>query len=108
MVVGFLWCMPRDSRNYLYAEIGKPWKYGDLTAPFDFPVYKSELKVKQERDSIYRLFEPYFSIDLSVENSQVRKFLEQYDNGMPNLPDDYISIIANRLHRLYQQGTREC
>ncbi|MBS7284720.1 MAG: HDIG domain-containing protein [Prevotella sp.] len=103
-VVIILWCMPRDSRNYLYAEIGKPWKYGDLTAPFDFPVYKSELKVKQERDSIYRLFEPYFSIDLSVENSQVRKFLEQYDNGMPNLPDDYISIIANRLHRLYQQG----
>ena len=103
-VVIILWCMPRDSRNYLYAEIGKPWKYGDLTAPFDFPVYKSELKVKQERDRIYRLFEPYFSIDLSVENSQVRKFLEQYDNGMPNLPDDYISIIANRLHRLYQQG----
>ena len=103
-VVIILWCMPRDSRNYLYAEIGKPWKYGDLTAPFDFPVYKSELKVKQERDSVYRLFEPYFSIDLSVENSQVRKFLEQYDNGMPNLPDDYISIIANRLHRLYQQG----
>ena len=103
-VVIILWCMPRDSRNYLYAEIGKPWKYGDLTAPFDFPVYKSELKVKQERDSIYRLFEPYFSIDLSVENSQVRKFLEQYDNGMPNLPDDYISIIANRLHRLYQQS----
>ena len=103
-VVIILWCMPRDSRNYLYAEIGKPWKYGDLTAPFDFPVYKSEFKVKQERDSIYRLFEPYFSIDLSVENSQVRKFLEQYDNGMPNLPDDYISIIANRLHRLYQQG----
>ena len=103
-VVIILWCMPRDIRNYLYAEIGKPWKYGDLTAPFDFPVYKSELKVKQERDSIYRLFEPYFSIDLSVENSQVRKFLEQYDNGMPNLPDDYISIIANRLHRLYQQG----
>lgn len=103
-VVIILWCMPRDSRNYLYAEIGKPWKYGDLTAPFDFPVYKSELKVKQERDSIYRLFEPYFSIDLSVENSLVRKFLEQYDNGMPNLPDDYISIIANRLHRLYQQG----
>ena len=103
-VVIILWCMPRDSRNYLYAEIGKPWKYGDLTAPFDFPVYKSELKVKQERDSIYSLFEPYFSIDLSVENSQVRKFLEQYDNGMPNLPDDYISIIANRLHRLYQQG----
>ena len=103
-VVIILWCMPRDSRNYLYAEIGKPWKYGDLTAPFDFPVYKSELKVKQERDSIYRLFEPYFSIDLSVENSQVRKFLEQYDNGMPNLPDDHISIIANRLHRSYQRG----
>ena len=45
-VAVIVWCMPRDTRNYFYADLGKPWKYGDLTAPFDFPIYKSEATVQ--------------------------------------------------------------
>ena len=99
-----IWCMPRDSRSYISAELGKPWKYGDLTAPFDFPVYKSEATVKHERDSLYRQFEPYYAYDSEVEGDQVRLFLAKFKDGIPGLSDDYLSIIANRLHRLYRQG----
>ena len=99
-----IWCIPRDSRSYISAELGKPWKYSDLTAPFDFPIYKSESTVKQERDSLYRKFEPYFFYQKEVENEQIRRFLDTYKKGIPGVSDDYISIIANRLHRLYQRG----
>ena len=34
------------------------WKYGLLTAPFDFPVYKDEAVIQQERDSIMLDFQP--------------------------------------------------
>ena len=43
---------PREGKfRYTFQE-GKPWKYGLLTAPFDFPVYKDEAVIQQERDSI--------------------------------------------------------
>lgn len=98
------WLMPNDSRNYFHVEQGKLWKYGDFTAPFDFPIYKSDEAIKQERDSLLKEYEPYYSYNKNVEGAQVRKFVSDYSNGIPGLSDDYISIIANRLHALYQNG----
>ena len=53
LTVGIIcWMMPRDSRSHFRCEQGKPWKLSDLTAPFDFPVYKSDATMKLGRDSI--------------------------------------------------------
>ena len=103
-VAVIVWFMPRDSSNYFHAEQGKPWKYVDFTAPFDFPIYKSDQAIQKERDSLFKLYEPYFNFSKDVEGNQVRKFVSDFSNGIPGLTDDYISIIANRLHRLYQTG----
>ena len=99
-----VWLMPGDSRSNFRVEQGKPWKYGDLTAPFDFPIYKSEEAIKKQRDSLLRVYEPYYRYNTEAEGEQVRKFVSDYSNGIPGLSDDYISIIANRLHALYRQG----
>ena len=99
-----VWLMPNDSQNTFSIDPGKPWRYADLTAPFDFPIYKSEAVVAAERDSVLSLFEPYYTLDPTVENAQVRQFMRDYGQGIPDLSADYISVIANRLHRLYQQG----
>ena len=41
--------LPREKTvNYDFA-LGKPWKYEQLTAPFNFAVYKSEQALQQER-----------------------------------------------------------
>jgi putative nucleotidyltransferase with HDIG domain len=103
-VAVIIWAMPRDSRSYFHVEQGKPWKYSAFTAPFDFPIYKSEVAIQKEKDSLMRLYEPYYSFNKETEGEQVRRFVSDYSNGIPGLPDDYISIIANRLRRLYQQG----
>lgn len=99
-----VWLMPGDSRTNFRVELGKPWKYGDLTAPFDFPIYKSEEAIKKQRDSLLRVYEPYYRYNTEAEGEQVRKFVSDFSNGIPGLSDDYISIIANRLHALYRQG----
>ena len=102
-----VWAMPQDNRSYYHVEEGKPWRYADFTAPYDFPVYKSESVIKEERDSALRQYEPYYKYDKSVEQRMVKKFDTDYANGIPELPKSFIYIISNRLHSLYQQGIME-
>ena len=99
-----VWSMPRDTRNHFKVEEGKPWVYADLKAPFDFPIYKSEDAVKAERDSLLKDYEPYFNYYKETEEKQIRQFVKDYNQGIPGLPSDYISLIANRLRSLYKQG----
>ncbi len=102
-----VWFMPHENTNLYHVEEGKPWKYAELTAPFDFPIYKSESIIKHERDSIMKEYEPYYKYNVETERQMVHKFTTDYADGIPDVPDDYISIISNRLHSLYQQGIME-
>jgi hypothetical protein len=99
-----VWMMPRSSQHNFKIEKGRPWIYTDLKAPFDFPIYKSDEAVRAERDSIMKQYEPYYIMNSEIVGKQVRQFSKDYSNGIPGLQNDYISIIANRLHRLYEQG----
>ena len=99
-----VWLMPRSTHNTYKIERGKPWSYADLKAPFDFPIYKSEDAVKKERDSLLKLYEPYYEYNSEVVGRQLRQFAKDYNNGIPGLPNDYISIISNRLRSLYTKG----
>ena len=103
-VAVIVWFMPRDHQNSFKIEKGRPWIHADLKAPFDFPVYKSEDAVKAERDSMMGLYEPYFNYNKETEGVQIRQFMTDYNKGIPGLTDDYISIIVNRLHQIYQKG----
>ncbi|MBQ8657406.1 MAG: HDIG domain-containing protein [Prevotella sp.] len=103
-VIIIVWAMPRDSQITFKVEQGKPWRYADFTAPFNFPIYKSEATVKAEHDSLMKQFEPYYGIDTNVADAMLRKFTEDFADGIPGLPGDYVSIIANRLHTLYDKG----
>ena len=99
-----VWSMPSDNRVNFKIEQGKPWRYADLTAPFDFAIYKSDATIKAERDSVLRDYEPYYNLLPDVAGEQVRQFMQSYSKGLPGLTDDFKSIIANRLQRLYNQG----
>ena len=99
-----VWSMPHDTRSYFHVEEGKPWKYADFTAPFDFPIYKSESVIREERDSALSQYEPYYKYHQETEQRMVQKFLKDYADGIPDLPASYMDIISNRLQSLYQQG----
>ena len=99
-----VWLMPRRNSFNYNIEKGRPWVYADLSAPFDFPVYKSDEAIKAERDSLMQLYEPYFIYDKEVAGKEIRQFFKDYGDGIPGLSNDYLSIIANRLRDLYSQG----
>jgi hypothetical protein len=103
-VVIIVWFLPRKNGPEYQYEVGKPWMYGSLIAKYDFPIYKSEKTIKAERDSMLALYEPYFNYEGDVEQKEINRFLNDYKNGIPGLPKSFITIIADGLHRLYQQG----
>ena len=105
VTVGLIvWSLPSDTNNTFKVEKGKPWNYADLRAPFDFPILKTDEAVKEERDSLLKQYEPYFNLNKTVEATQIRQFAKDYNQGIPGISNDYISIIANRLHDIYHKG----
>ena len=98
------WFLPSDTSTAFKMEKGKPWNYADLRAPFDFPILKTDEAVKAERDSLLQQYEPYFNLNKLTETTQIRQFAKDYNQGIPGISNDYISIIANRLLDIYKQG----
>jgi len=104
LIVFFL---PRNSGPQFRYDVGKPWMYSSLIAKFDFPIYKTDEALKAEQDSIMRSFEPYYNYNPAVEQEQTAKFMADYGTGIQGLSYEYVRIVADRLHRLYQTGIME-
>ena len=96
--------IPRNSGPQFRYDVGKPWMYGSLIAKFDFPIYKTDEAIKQERDSLLRNFEPYFNFKGNMESAQMTRFFEDFTGGLPGMPATYTNIVADKLHQLYKSG----
>lgn len=96
--------IPRNSGPQFRYDVGKPWMYGSLIAKFDFPIYKTDETIKQERDSLLRNFEPYFNFKENMESAQMTRFFEDFTGGLPGMPATYTNIVADKLHQLYKSG----
>lgn len=110
LIVYFL---PREQSYTYQFELDRPWKYGQLIASFDFPIYKDEAVVKQEQDSVMKQFHPYFVKDNQVGKSQQRKLREVYTQGslketLDNLTggggERYYNHIMRTLGEIYERG----
>lgn len=106
-VVLIVWFLPRrEGSQYVY-DVDEPWRYGDMIAQYDFPIYKTEETLAMEKDSALKLFVPYFDYDKKVEARVMEKFDQDFAGGLPGLPAEFTDVVRNRLHRLYQTGIME-
>ena len=103
LIVYFL---PRDGKFNYQFDINKPWKYGQLIATFDFPIYKDDAVVKKEQDSLLALFQPYYELDKKIEKDAIAKLKENYHTNLKGiLPSiDYLRYIERTLKAIYQAG----
>jgi hypothetical protein len=99
-----VWFLPREEGQRFHYDINKPWMYGSFIAKFDFPIYKTDETIRQERDSMLKLFQPYYRYDVSVEKKEIEKFNSDFKEGIPGLSPEYKATIINRLHQLYTAG----
>jgi HDIG domain protein len=99
-----VWFLPRNNTPQMRYDVGKPWMYASLIAKFDFPVYKSDAVIQQEKDSLLAYFQPYYNYDKGMEKRQLGKLHADYPRGIPGLPAAQMRTLYDRLHRLYQAG----
>ena len=99
-----VWFMPRDNKPNFKVEVDKVWLYNDLTATFDFPVYKSDSIVQREREEAMRDFEPYYVYDNTVADKQLRALAEHVKNEMPELGNSFLRTVITPIRTIYRQG----
>lgn len=103
-IISIVWFLPREERQTFRYDVGRPWMYGSFIAKFDFPIYKTDEVLQMERDSALADFQPYFILNPDIERTQVYRLQTDFAEGFPGMPYEYLRIITNRLHRIYQAG----
>ncbi|MCI7070142.1 HD family phosphohydrolase [Bacteroides pyogenes] len=103
LIVYFL---PRDGKFNYQFDMNKPWKYAQLIATFDFPIYKSESVVKHEKDSLMEFFQPYYTLNKSVEKEALEKLKRQGHANLKGIPAaaEHLRYIEKTLKRIYAIG----
>lgn len=91
-----------DHQSYSY-ELNQPWKYPLLTAPFDMPIMRDSTSLTFLRDSVDKNFVPFVKREKSVPESAVARFR----SAAPNSDPHDVSVIAQLMEAVYQQGVLE-
>jgi putative nucleotidyltransferase with HDIG domain len=92
----------QDSFKYQF-EIGKPWSYDLITSSFDFPIYKSETQIQQEKKVILQNFVPFYKLDTAVLYEQYSRFKKDfYDKHGEQHQFD--KLIWNKFKAIYDKG----
>ena len=98
-VAVIVYFLPRDGKFNYQFDINKPWKYGQLMATFEFPIYKEDAIVKHEQDSILATFQPYYQLDKNIEKSVLGKLKADYQSHLHDIvpSTDYMRHIESKL-----------
>jgi len=105
---------PREGKfKYEYTK-NKPWMHETLVAPFDIPIYKSDLQIQQERDSLQHNSRLYFFHDSLMGADMIAAFEREYAERMDVLlPADRRGLqeagfaMASTLEQIYDRGVVE-
>ena len=75
-----VYLFPRYNNAFNYHfEIGKPWGYDLVTAEFDFPIYKTDAEVLQQRQEAVQNITPCFIKTADLPNGIFVLSLEDYN-----------------------------
>ena len=92
----------QDSFKYQF-EIGKPWSYDLITSSFDFPIYKSETQIQQEKKTILQNFVPFYKLDTTVLYEQYSRFKKDYYDKHGE-GHQFDKLIWSKFKAVYEKG----
>ncbi len=113
-----IWSFPDNTKyRYIY-ELHRPWRYANVIAPFDFPVYKTDAELTAERDSLIENFHPYYrresvkdisaQVDLVLLQNKSRIQMMTPTNVSGDSLRQYLfAHLTNRLSEVYERGIIE-
>lgn len=94
------WFFPHNEAFRYEYEVGKPWRYGRLSAPYDFPIYLSDSAIVQMEDSLHRQVKPRYQIDNSVAETVMRSLRSSH---LP-LSAEALQQLKSNLETVYSKG----
>lgn len=90
--------------QYQFSQ-GRPWQHELLTAPYDFPIYKTEEQIQHEQDSIQSAMRPVYIIDETVAELMISELQDEYQARLSErIPMRYYNYVHARLVSLYKRG----
>ncbi len=69
-----IYFLPREGKFRYEFQKGEPWMHELLVAPFDFPIYKSEEELEQEKDSVLKEYDPYYRYEEAIQEANLAEF----------------------------------
>ena len=99
-----VWFMPRDNKPSFKVELDKVWRHSDMTAMFDFPVYKTDSVIQIERKLALKAYEPYYIYDKEKGQQQEHLFITEIGQKYPGLSGSFITAVSARIRQLYKHG----
>ena len=83
---------------------GMPWRYETLYAPFDFPIYKTDNELAEEREKITKEHPPIFNRNEQVKEQQVALFVSASSPLEEGEHSASLQAVQTELERLYNRG----
>lgn len=94
---------PTENKFKYQFEVGKPWSYELITALFDFPIYKSETEITNEKAIMLKSYTPFYKIDINIESQQIDKLTNEYAKTTENKPL-FKKYILDKFKAIYNKG----
>lgn len=95
--------MPKDAKFKYQYEIGKPWNYDLMTAPFDFPIYKTDEQLKADKQDLLKNYTPYFQQDNKAFEKQINNWETEW-KATHNENPPHFYYVKSKLKEIYQSG----
>ena len=99
-----VWFMPREQQQTFSFEQGKVWNYPDLTAMFDFPVFKSQAVIDAERKDSLEKYKPCYQYYASVKQQKLHEFREATGMTSRSFTFNYLRMVVAKLDTVYERG----
>ncbi len=112
--------LPHSNKFKYEFQKGEPWKHKSLIAEFDFPVYKTDERIKYEKDSVLKTAKPYYVFDSDVLQSVEYEVQNDFESLFSNIPenekkkkefqlfkDSLLSGFSERIETIYKKGIIE-
>lgn len=96
-----VYIFPRYDNTFPYhVEVGRPWGYDRLTAEFDFPIYKTDAQLENERAELMREFAPCYVYREGASRRPLILPLQELDR-LTKEGYSRIAVVDNRVSTTY-------
>lgn len=120
-VAFIVFLFPREGKFKYEFQKGKPWQHADLIAPFDFPIYKSDAEIAEEKKVIKSQQKVYFFRNKQIQKQEFERYENNFEkvwlkysdveeseeNELNKSKKEYYNIGKKLLNQLYSKGIIE-